>query len=152
MSRFLGIFLALVLAGAAIPAASSYQEDHSRPVFQNHDKFSFNGFSNQTQFPFEKFQNRTQFSFGGFSNQTQFQFNGSQNQTNHGQDISYLIQEINHLKQEIANAIKEQQKDKFHEQFRQDVSANKTSVQNPGHGIMIPKMYFDARGYHLGIR
>ncbi|MGB6463080.1 MAG: hypothetical protein WBF38_02500 [Nitrosotalea sp.] len=88
--RFLVISLALVLAGAAMPVAFSYQgEDQKRPAFLGHDRFSFNGFSNQTQF-----------SFGGFANKT-----------NQGQEISYLMHGINYLKKEIANAVKEQKKD-----------------------------------------
>ena len=139
MARFLGLLLALVLAGAAIPAASSYQgENPERSVFLHHDKLSFSGFLN-----------RTQFSFDGFSNQTQFQFNGSQNQTNQGQKISYLIHEIDYLKQEIANALKEKLKDKFQGPFRQDISANKTFAPNQGHQIQINKIYSDARWLHL---
>jgi hypothetical protein len=120
MARYLGILLSLVLAGAAMPTAFSYQEDQRRDVFQNH-KFFFGGFSNKTEFPFEKFTNRTQFFFGGYSNKTWFPIGRSQNQTDQGQEISSLMHEINYLKQEIANTIKEQQKDnktKFQEQFK----------------------------------
>jgi hypothetical protein len=144
MVRSLGILLALVLAGTAMPAAFSYQEDDQKPVFQNHDKFSFGGYSNSTQF-----------SFGGYSNQTQFPFNGT-NSTNLGQEISFLVHEINQLRQELANIIKEEKKDHnttFHEEsktLKQDVSANNTPVQNPGHDIQTGKTYQVARGLHLG--
>src|ERR1700752_1358593 len=100
MVRYLGIFLALVLTGTAMPVAFSYQgEDQKGPVSKDDDKFSFNGFSNGTQF-----------SFNGFSNGTQFSFNGT-NSTNQGQEISFLMHEINYLKKELANLIKEQKKD-----------------------------------------
>ena len=90
--KLLGIFLGLVLAVASVPTAFSYQEDQK----PDHGKFSFNGYSNGTQF-----------SFGGYSNQT---FPGF-NQTNRGQEISYLVHEINYLRQELAKIIKEQKDD-----------------------------------------
>ncbi|NHI04527.1 hypothetical protein DYY67_2328 [Candidatus Nitrosotalea sp. TS] len=73
MIRLLGIFLALVLVAATVPASFSYQGDQKPEP--DHAKFSFNGYSN-----------RTQLSFNGYSNQT---FTGF-NQTNRGQEISYL--------------------------------------------------------------
>jgi hypothetical protein len=142
MVRSLGILLALVLAGTAIPTAFSYQEDQKRPAFLGHDKFSFDGFSNSTQF-----------SFGGFSNSTQFPFGGSQNQTNDGQEISYIMHEINYLKKELENTIKEQKNFKFQEQSstsKQNGTANKTLVPNLGHDIKTDKIYQVARGLHLG--
>jgi hypothetical protein len=143
MMRLLGIFLALVLAAAAVPAAFSYQEDQG-PLSQDRDKFSFNGYSNSTQLL-----------FGGYSNQT---FPGF-NQTNRGQEISYLVHEINYLRQELLNLIKEQQKDdnktKLHEQqimSSPTVSANKTFVPNPAHEIMTGKINPNTRGPHHGHR
>lgn len=142
MIRLLGIFLALVLAGAAIPASFSYQEDQ-KPEIPDHGKLSFNGYSN-----------RTQISFGGYSNQT-FPFSGF-NQTNRGQEISYLVHEINYLRQELANIIKEQKKDGNQTKSHQlkllgiDVSANNTSVSNPGHDIKTGKTYQNTRGHHSG--
>jgi hypothetical protein len=133
MIRLLGIFLALVLVASAIPASFSYQEDQ-KPEIPDHDKFSFNGYSNSTQL-----------SFGGYSNQT---FPGF-NQTNRGQEISYLVHEINYLRQELAKIIKEQKDDnktKLH-QLKPLESANKTSVPNPDHKP--GKTHQDARG-HLG--
>lgn len=142
MIRLLGIFLALVLAGATVPASFSYQEDQ-KPEIPDHDKFSFNGYSN-----------RTQFSFGGYSNQT-FPFPGS-NQTNRGQEISYLVHEINYLRQELAKIIKEQKKDGNQTKLYQPkplglaVSANNTPVSNPSHDIKTGKTHQNARGPHPG--
>lgn len=136
MIKLLGIFLALVLAAATIPASFSYQEDQKQEP--DRDKLSFNGYSNSTQI-----------SFGGYSNQT---FPGF-NQTNRGQEISYLMHEINYLRQELAKIIKEQKDDnktKLH-QLKSLESANKT-IPNPGHDIKTDKTYQNTRGPHLGHR
>lgn len=140
MIRLLGIFLALVLAGASIPASFSYQEEDQKPEIPDHDKLSFNGYSNMTQF-----------SFGGYSNQTLPGFN----QTNRGQEISYLVHEINYLRQELAKIIKEQKDDnktKLHppKPFGPDTSANKTSIPNPGHDIKTGKTHQNTKGPHKG--
>jgi len=142
--RLLGISLALVLAAAAVPEAFPYQENGKGPAFQDHGKFSFGGYSNQTQF-----------SFSGYSNQT---FPGF-NQTNRGQEISYLVHEINYLRQELAKIIKEQQKDdnktKLHEQpimFSQTIPANKTFGTNPAHEIMTGKINPNEKVPHHGHR
>ena len=130
MIKLLGTFLALVLAGATIPASFSYQEDQ-KPEIPDHSKLSFNGYSNQTS------------PFPGF------------NQTNRGQEISYLVHEINYLRQELAKIIKEQKDDnktKLHppKPFGPDVSANKTSVPNLGHNIKTGKTHQNTRGPHQG--
>lgn len=140
MIRLLGIFLALVLAGATIPASFSYQEEDQKPETPDRDKLSFNGYSNSTYL-----------SFGGYSNQT---FPGF-NQTNRGQEISFLVHEINYLRQELAKIIKEQKDDnktKIHppKPFGPDVFANKTSIPNLGHDIKTGKTHQNTRGPHPG--
>lgn len=140
MIRLLGIFLALVLAGATIPASFSYQEEDQKPETPDHDKLSFNGYSNSTYL-----------SFGGYSNQT---FPGF-NQTNRGQEISFLVHEINYLRQELAKIIKEQKDDnktKIHQPkpFEPDASANNTHVSNLGHDIKTGKTHQNTKGPHPG--
>ncbi|MDE1831940.1 MAG: hypothetical protein KGI02_06150 [Thaumarchaeota archaeon] len=136
MIRLLGIFLALVLAGATVPASFSYQEDQKPEP--DHGKLSFNGYSD-----------RTQLLFGGYSNQT-FPFPGL-HQANRGQEISYFEHEINYLRQELSKIIKEQKDDnkiKLHHPRLFAGASSKISVPNPFHNL--GKAYQDARK-HWGI-
>ena len=142
MIKLLGIFLALVLAGASIPASFSYQEEDQKPEISDHDKFSFNGYSNSTQL-----------SFNGYSNQT-FPFPGF-NQTNRGQEISFLVHEINYLRQELAKIIKEQKDDSKtklpqSKPLRPDASTNNTHVSNQDHYIKTGKTHQNTKRPHPG--